>query len=155
MNAKQLLDNTKFLAETLESVGFGIHSLPGHAAWAVNKIPSVSEWNGEVHLFYIGKNGPQVIKVLKEFGIDADLDENKGVVIFNAGPNHDIVAVMADVIERQKVRKKLHYLAGLEQNVDQLIQQMPHVKHGMFSRGVNAMKHQVGVLNNVRKQNVH
>lgn len=155
MNAKQLLDNAKFLAEVLESVGFGINSLPGHVAWTINRMPSVTEWNGKVHLFCNSANMPQIIKILKEFGIDAKSDdEKKDVVMFNTDPNHDIVALLADVIARQRDQKRLRHYEGLDQNVEQLIQQMPYVKHGMFSRGVNAMKNQVQVLENIRKQKI-
>ncbi|MBD5391495.1 hypothetical protein HDR66_01665 [bacterium] len=154
MNVKQLLDNIKFLAETTVSVRFGINTLPGHVAWTINKMPSIVEWNGDVCLECNKQIQPQIIKVLKEFGIDATVDSKLDHVVFKTRYEHDIVAVLSEVINRQRDQKRLRHYEGLDQNVAQLVQQLPHVKHGVFSRGVNAMKNQVQVLKNIREQKI-
>ena len=159
VEVRQVLSDVAFFRDTISDIRF----MKGVASWYTG-FPSVADWtDGEVILKLNNYAHEAVVKRLAVYGIDAAvtcIDGARGdnAVKFSAKAGDDILFVlhkaMADQKLQTKVNKLENQMAGLNQNVDQLVEQLPHVQRGVFSRGVKAFKNQVDVLKNIRASQI-
>lgn len=157
ISGKDLVWAIDFLKENVVDVRF---MMEGGRGWYTNTIPTVEKWNaGDIVLVSNNAKSPIIVaKILNELGIKANIVSTNGqpdsAVKFTAKAGDDIIYILSMVMEQQKQQQKLSHaewvISGLTQNVDMLIEQLPHVKRGMFSHGVKAFKQQVEVLKNLR-----
>lgn len=157
----QLLSDIKFFKENISEIRF----MKNDGAWHTS-FPSIASWaQGDIVLQVkpVGSYA-HVVGGLKNrlanYGVDATCVSVGAAVEnalkFKARAGDDIIVILAKALADQKLQAKVgelsNQLSGLNQNVDQLVEQLPHVRHGAFSRGVNAMKNQVAVLQNIRQK---
>lgn len=160
LEVRQVLEDVSFFKEKVKEIRF----MKKDGVWYTN-FPSIASWtDGDIVL--VMKNSSSIDEVkqhLTGYGIQAAATQQETAVRFSAKAGDDIIFVLHKAMHEQKLQEKANRLAnqinGLNQNVDQLIKQLPHVQRGAFSRGVNAFKNQVDVLKNIRevhiKENQH
>lgn len=159
VEVKQILSDISFFSAVIYGIRFMKDK--NETIWFTT-FPSIADWtNGTVMLEIQHKRSAEEMKArLAAYGIEATLVSlgapTEYAVKFSATSSDDIIAVLHKAMTEKAKRSKANYMAGLSQEVDQLIEQLPHIKRGAFSRGVNAMKNQVEVLKNIRvQQNQH
>lgn len=156
----QVLKDVKFFGNAVQGIRFICDNNSFYSTF-----PTITSWlNGNVVLELANTsttNCAEVVKRLGEYGINAEIvgidGRATGGVKFAAKAGDDIIAVLHMALSQREQKKQLqkaqHQLSGLNQNVDQLIEQAPSVRRGAFSSGVNALLNQVNTLKNIRKTN--
>lgn len=151
---RQLLTDISFFRETISAIRFVREDNSYFTSF-----PSIAEWTGGDVILELrkGNSSAEIISRLAGYDIVARertlpqgvISTNKGIQ-FNVKSDNDIICVLHKAFADGNLHKKAHQLDGLNQNVDQLVEQLPHVRHGAFSRGVKAMKNQIDTLKNIR-----
>ena len=144
---RQVLADVNFLREKITHIRF----------WYDDKsftesFPSIATWRrGNVSLKINGSSDDwaEFDNCLNRYGIQPQPD-GKGFYKFNVSSDHDIIAILYQALSQQRVYDQARQLSTLSQEVAQVTQQLPYVHSSIFSRGVNALKNQVQVLERVR-----
>lgn len=122
--------------------------------------PSIAAWtNGNIILSTT--DGREIMQRLAGYDINAELVNDDGRpnsgVKFAAKVGDDIISVLHMALTQRAKNKKLSDLTwklnGLNQNVDQLIEQASHAHRGVFSSGINSVLNQINTLKNNRIAN--
>ncbi len=147
---RQLLTDISFFRETISGIRFICEDNSYFTSF-----PSVAEWTGGDVVLELrtSDSAAEIISRLADYNIVAVPQEGgyrTRSIRFAIKSDNDIICVLHKAFADSNLRKKAHQLDGLNQNVDQLVQQLPHVRHGAFSRGVKAMKNQIDTLKNIR-----
>ena len=154
VEVRQVVKDLLFFENALK----GIRFMKTDKSWYVG-FPTIANWSkGDIVLEIRGDVAKDVVDCLAAYGAQAEIVNidggTKNGVKFAATVADDVIFVLHKAIcdknRKDKISTLEHEMSGLTQNVDQLIQQLPNVQRGVFSRGVNAMKNQVEVLQNLR-----
>lgn len=114
--------------------------------------PAINMWTqGDISLATVAsaEEKKEIVKRLAKYGVDATVTANG--IQFPAKSDDDIIVVLHHVVSQKKLLRKSYQLDTLHKNVEQTARQLPHVHSSVFSRGVNALKNQVQVLENIRQ----
>ncbi len=139
----------------------GIRFLIDDKNW-LTKFPSIARWASGAVVIETANNpaaSKEIANRLAGYNINAkvvDLGERQNAgVKFQAIAGDEILAILQKAFAERELDQKLMVTSGhlkdLEANVDMLIKQQPYVQASLFSRGVNAMKQSIAVLQNVRR----
>ncbi|MDE6571041.1 MAG: hypothetical protein K2L95_02370 [Alphaproteobacteria bacterium] len=145
---RQVLADVTFLRQTVVRIRFWFDDNT-----FTDSFPSIGTWRqGHVALDFNGgvDNQKKLDKCLNRYGIQGHLDGN-GFYKFHVQGDHDILVILAQALAQRKVYVQARQLSALNHEIEQTVQQLPHVRPSVFSRGVNALKTQVQVLENVRQ----
>lgn len=146
-DVRQVLADVNFLREKITRIRFWFNdksfteSFPSIATWRQGKITlkingGKDDWN-------------ELDRCLNRYGIQTQPDGD-GFYKFNVSSDHDIIAILYQALSQQRVYDQARQLSTLSQEVTQVTRQLPYVHSSIFSRGVNALKNQVQVLERVR-----
>lgn len=152
MEIKAFLNDLKFFTENMISVRFMLNQ----TEFVKDVMPRIDAWRSGVIVL-----SPRSPKAAEEFrkrlaqysGVEVvsqNLTQQQSEVVFKCNADNDVVLLLSEVLKQQKLKMRSNQLDGLAQEVDQAIQQLPHVHASAFSRGVNALKNQIEVLKNIR-----
>lgn len=147
-DVRQVLADVNFLREKITHIRFWFNDKS-----FTESFPSIATWRqGDVSLKINGDNDDwaEFDNCMNRYGIQPQPD-GKGFYKFNVSSDHDIIAILYQALSQQRVYAQARQLANLHQEIEQTAHQLPHVRPSVFSRGVNALKNQVQVLENIRK----
>lgn len=122
------------------------------------RAPNMADWplqHGKV-TFVVGseKRAELVKKALEKYSLQAQIvNARPPLVEFECGLADDIMLIINMFQEKKYLRQQndslKNQLSAVHSSVEQMADQIKYVKSSLFSKGVNALKHNVEVLNNV------
>jgi len=158
---KDVLKDIEHLAQCVKSIRF---ELPD-GSWIHNRMPKIGEWvYGRVVLECVNADRANVFcnALIKYLPIkylpmgDNVKVENYRFASFECGANDDICFILREALEKCHINREMDRLGArarnaeiLQDEIETLAQQLPHVKSGMGSRGVKKFRDSVETLHNV------
>lgn len=147
VEVRQFLADVEFLRNKVVEINFWLDN-----ERFMKTFPTINMWyQGDVSLVTLGTEDMNKIiaERLAAYGVAATVTANG--VKFAAKSNDDIIAVLYQVFKQKEWVKKAYQLNILHKEIEQTSHQLSYVHSSVLSRGVNALKNQVQVLENIRQ----